>query len=255
MASPSTVENNGNVGDSRRSSRAASSAWRRVESLCFLEERELPRDGAGIREVLALGERPRRHVEVVAHAPVAGGEDRAEERPVPGRERRPRGGALGEVAQERVALEELGLVLGQQARERAGQPGERLVVLAGVGAPEHFRRPGEERPQQQRELLARQAGLEEADDQLAEQAEEVLAVVRTLEVGPVAQERRLEAVDQQLGAAERVEVLVHGLGERGAHAVQPGHGVQERQVAVGDDHRLRRVGEIGAKGVRVERYW
>ena len=146
-------------------------------------------------------------------------------------------------------------MLGQQARERAGQPGERLVVLAGVGAPEHFRRPGEERPQQQRELLARQAGLEQADDELAEQAEEVLAVGRALEVRPVAQERRLEAVDQKFGAAERVEVLVHGLGERRAHAVQPGHGVEERQVAVGDDHLLRRVGEIGAKGVRVERYW
>ena len=124
-----------------------------------------------------------------------------------------------------------------------------------MGAPEHFRRPGEERPQQQRELLARQARLEEADDELAEQAEEVLAVVRTLEVRPVAQERRLEAVDQELGVAERVEVLAHGLGERGAHAVQPGHRLQQRQVAVGDDHLLRRGGEIGAKRVRVERYW
>ena len=133
-------------------------------------------------------------------------------------------------------------------------PAERLVVLAGVDAGEHVGGPGEQRPEQQGELLAAQARLEEADDQLAEEPEEVLALLRTLEVGPVAEERGLEAVDQQFGAAERVEVLVHGLGERGAHAVQALDGVEERQIAVGDDHFLRRRGEIGAKGVRVERY-
>ena len=145
-------------------------------------------------------------------------------------------------------------MLGKQPRERAGEPGERRVVLAGVDAREHLGGPGEQRPEQQGELLAAQPGLEETDDQLPEQAEEVLALLRAFEVGPVAQERGLEAVDQQLGAAERVEVLVHGLGERRAHAVQALHGVEERQIAVRDDHFLRRRREIGAKGVRVERY-
>ena len=115
----------------------------------FGEERELPGHGAGVGEVLALGERPRRHVEVVAHAPVAGGEDRAEERQIVPRDRRPQGGALGEVAQQRVALEELRLVLGKQPGERAGEPGERRVVLAGVDAREHVGGPGEQRPEQQ----------------------------------------------------------------------------------------------------------
>ena len=172
------------------------------------EERELHGDGARVGEALVLRTRPGRDVEMRADAAVPGNKDLAIQRLVLRRERRPRGGALGEVAHERIALEELGLVLRQQTRERFGKPLERRVEFLGVDAGEDVGQPGQQRPEQQGELLAGQRRLEQADDELAEQAEKVRPLLGALEVRPVAKQRGLEAVHQQLGAAERVEVLV-----------------------------------------------
>ena len=212
------------------------------------EEGELAGHGAGVGEVLALGERPGGDVEPVVHAAVPRGEELAEERLGRPGQLRALGRALGEVADQRVALEELGLVLGQQARERAGEAGERLVVLAGVAPRQRVRGPGEQRPEQQGELVRRERRVQQADGELGEQAEELGAPRRALEVRPVAQQRGLQAVDEQGRVAEGVEVLAHGLRERGAHAVQAVDRLQQRQVAVGDDHLLRGVREVGAQG-------
>ena len=70
-----------------------------------------------------------------------------------------------------------------------------------------------------------------------------------LEVRPVAQQRRLEALDQDVGAAEGVEVLLSVSSERGAHAVQPLDRGDEGQVALRDHDLLGRARDVGAKGV------
>ena len=220
----------------------------------LLEKGELAGDRARVGEVLALRERPGRDVEPVAHGTVPGGEELAEERLVRRREIRTLRRPLGEVAEQRVALEELRLVFRHEAHERAGKAGERLVVLAGVASPKRVRGPRGQRTQQQGELVRRDRRVEEADGEFREQAEELGAARRALEVRPVAQQRRLQAVHQQRRVAERVEVLAHGLRERRAHAVEPVDRLQQRQVAVGDDHFLRRVGEVGAQGFGVERH-
>ena len=216
------------------------------------EKAELLGDGAGVGEALSLRERPGGHVEVLADAAVAGGEHLAVQREEAGRQQRPLRRALHEIAHQRVALEEGGLVLGQQLRERAGETLERAVVLVRVPAAQQVGGPAEQRAQEQRELVRGEPRLEQPDDQLREQAEELLAVLGALEVRPVAQEGRLEAVDQQLGVAERVEVLPHGLRQGGAHTVQPGDRVEQRQVPVGDDDFLRGVREVGAERLGVE---
>ena len=218
------------------------------------EEREVTGHGAGVGEVLALRERPRGHVQVVAHALVARGEHRPVQLEVGRRQRRTGGGSLHEVAHQRVALEERRRALRQEPAERAGQTLERLVVLLRVVAGQHVRRPREQRPQQQRELVGGEAGLEQPHDELGEQAEQLRPALRALEVRPVAQQRGLEPVDQRLGVAERVEVLAHRVRERGAHAVQAVDRLEQRQVPVGDDDLLRRVGEVGAERLGVERY-
>ena len=252
MASPTTVENSGNDAPSSLSWGAAVERLLAGRDAAPGEEAELLGDGAGVGETLSLRERPGRHVEVLADAAVAGGEHLAVQREEAVRQRRPLRRALHEVAHERVALEEGGLVLGQQLPERAGETLERAVVLVRVPAAEHVRGPAEQRPQEERELVGGDPRLEQPDDQLREQAEELLAVLRALEVRPVAQEGRLEAVDQQLGVAERVEVLPHGLRQRGAHAVQARDRVEQRQVPVGDDDLLRGVRQVGAQRVGVE---
>ena len=162
------------------------------------------------------------------------------------------GRALHEVAHQRVALEEGCFVLGQQLSERAGETLERAVVAVGVAAAEHVGGPAEQRAQEERELVGGEPRLQQPDDQFREQAEELLALLRALEVRPVAQKGRLEAVDQQLGVAEGVEVLAHGLRERGAHAVQAVHRVEQRQVPVGDDDLLSGVRQVGAQRLGVE---
>ena len=75
-----------------------------------------------------------------------------------------------------------------------------------------------------------------------------------LEVRPVAQEDRLEALDQQVDVAEGVEVLAQGLGQRRTHAVETIHGPQQRQVALRDHDLLGGGRDVGAQGVRVEGY-
>ena len=137
---------------------------------------------------------------------------------------------------------------GSRRASAPDEAGERLVVLAGVATRQRVRGPGEQRPQQQGELVRRERRVEQADGELGEQAEQLGAPRRALEVRPVAQQRGLQAVDEQGRVAEGVEVLAHGLRERGTHAVQAVDRLQQRQVAVGDDHLLRGVREVGAQG-------
>ena len=141
----------------------------------------------------------------------------------------------------------------QEARQSdAPSVCERTVVGVAVAPAQGLGAPHEQAAQQERELLGRERRVEQLEHQLGEQLEEARAVVGPLEVGPVAQQDGLEAVDQQVGVAEGVEVLAEGLDERRAHAVKPLDRLDERQVAVGDDHLLRRAGDIGAQGVGVE---
>ena len=120
------------------------------------EKREPPRHGFRVGEVLALRERPRRDVEVVADAAVAGAEQVTVERLGAGASAGREAARWARLRSSVSRSRKLGLVPGQQALERSGETRERLVVLAGVGAGERLRRPGEKSPQEQRELLRRE---------------------------------------------------------------------------------------------------
>ncbi len=83
------------------------------------------------------------------------------------------------------------------------------------------RAPREQLAKKERGLLPGKRRIEEVQHQLGEELEASRAVLGTLEVGPIAEEDGLEAVDEQVDVAKGVEVLCQGLGERRPHAVEP----------------------------------
>ncbi len=203
----------------------------------------------GVGEPGALGLRPARRVEALADAAVADQQHLAVELEEVRRRRRMPGQPRDQVAQQGVALQEGRRLAAEQPGERAGDRRERVVVGVAVRTVEGGRAPREQLAQRQRELLGGQRRLEQPDDELGEQAEEPCALLGGLEVAPVVEERRLKAVDESVGVAKGVEVLGHGLDQRGAHPVEPLDGVDQRLVAVGDHHVLRRARDVRAQRV------
>ncbi len=213
------------------------------------EEVEVPGDGRRVGEPGYLDRRPAGHVETLLDTAIAGQQHLAVELEKDGGQGRPPGHLLHQVAQQRVPLEERRGLPGQQPGQGLADQRQRVIVGGAVrsghgrGAPHH------KTAQRERELVGGERRVEQAEDQLREEPEQRGTVVGALEVRPVAQEGGLETLDQKVGVAEGVEVLAHGLHERGANAVQPFHRVHERQVALGDDHVLRRGGEVRAQRV------
>ncbi|OFV80472.1 MAG: hypothetical protein A2W26_12230 [Acidobacteria bacterium RBG_16_64_8] len=106
--------------------------------------------------------------------------------------------------------------------------------------------PGEQLAQKKRSLPFRKRGIKEVKHQLGKELEAPSPVWGSLEIRPVAQKDGLEAVDEQIDVAKRVEVLSQGVGQRRAHAVQPLHGFQERPVTVRNRHLLHGTGDVRA---------
>ena len=216
---------------------------------------QLGQEGEAVGDDVRLGQPvklpggPPGDVEMVVRLPVARHQDAAVQLDEDRGQRGASGRAFDQVAQQHVALEERGELVGQQPGQRAADLLQTRVVRVAVPSVEDLGAPHQKAAEQERELLVGQGPVEQPDHELRDEVEQPAAIVRALEVGPVAQKDRLEPLDEEVRIAVRVEVLAHRVGERGAHAVQAFHRLEERQVAIGDDHLLRGAGDVGAQGV------
>ncbi len=162
------------------------------------------------------------------------------------------GRGLDEAAQERIPFQGRERLLRDEPGEALSDVQQGFVVLAGMRPGQSGRAPGQELPEEQRGLLRGEGGVQQVEDQLREQGEALQAVFGPLEVGPVPQKDRLEAVDQEVHVAVTVKVFCQGVGQGHPHSVVALHSLQEGLVAVGNHDRLGRPGKVGPKGVGVD---
>ena len=121
-----------------------------------------------------------------------------------------------------------------------------------MGSREHFPIPQQQLTQELCGPLLRKWGAEQTEDDLQQQLGQMLPLGVRVEVGPIAKQDGLEAVDDGSGVAILVEVLFECFAKQLAGSVVSGDCFEEHEEALGDLGGNGGSGDICPECVRVD---